>query len=183
MKLSRHSFRVYETQSTDVSANDELNAESDSTTSYMGAFKRISFVPKSIRCPFQILGCYKEFNITHEEEWVKHNLTHFIKIGWVGAPVQVQPPKHWRCYCGAEVRAVSGSLCWRERMRHVQHHHEDGYIRVRTDFALIEYLWANGLLSQKLYRDLIPVKFYTGGSNSSTIRRRNRQLLFREETR
>ena len=155
MKSSKQPFQFYETQSTDVSANDELNAELDSTTSYMGAFKRISFVPKSIRCPFQFLGCYKEFNITHEEEWVKHGLTHFMKTRWGRAPVQVQPPKHWRCYCGAEVRAVSGSLCWRERMRH---HHEDGYIRVRTDLALIEYLWEEGILDPASYRELKPIR-------------------------
>ena len=125
----------------------------------MGAFKRISFAPKSIRCYFHVLGCYEEFNITHEEEWVKHSLTHLIKARRGKDPVQVQPPKHWWCnFCGAEFGAVSGSFYWRERMRHVLHHHEDEYSLARTDWALVEYLWKEGLLRPGLYQELKPVR-------------------------
>ena len=124
----------------------------------MGAFKRISFVPKSIRCYFHLLGCYEEFNTTHEEEWMQHSLTHLMMPSF-GKAVLVQPPKHSRCiFCGAEFAALRSYLCWRERMHHFLHHHEDEYSRARIDFTFVEHLWEEGFLRPELYRELKSVR-------------------------
>ncbi len=108
----------------------------------------------SLQCPFRFLDCYKEFSISHEEEWIKHSLTHFVKKPRRGrTPVQVQPPKRCRCcFCGAEFRAVSGVLCWRDRMSHAMRHHQ------RTDFAHFEYeyFWQQGIIPEEVYRELKP---------------------------
>ena len=108
----------------------------------------------SLRCPCHVLDCQKEFNISQEKEWVKHSLTHFVKKPRHGRdPVRVQPPTHCRCYfCGAEFRAASGNLCWRDRMRHIQLHHE----HEGPDQALIKYLWEAGIMGTEVKREILP---------------------------
>ena len=111
-----------------------------------------------LRCPFRVLNCHKEFNINHKKKWEEHSLTHLMKKPRRGGkPVQVHPPKHCRCYfCGAEFRAASGNLCFRDRMSHINHHHGYEHHVLRQDFALNEYLWEVGIMPLEIYRELKP---------------------------
>lgn len=113
--------------------------------------------PRSLQCPFHFLGCKEEFHIWRERQWVKHSLTHFQTQGarrYAGLVRRVEPPKSCRCYfCKRKFSSLSGTACWKDYMNHI-HHCGLGHEWLPPDSTLIEYLWQEGLISGKTYRDL-----------------------------
>ena len=111
-----------------------------------------------LECPFTFIKCFRQFSVSNEREWIRHSLEHF-RIGG-RRPTKVDPPKiNSCCFCRETFRADSGAMSWRDRMDHVKIHHQHFGHRLaaaRPDFALVEYLWQNGLLSQADYRELKP---------------------------
>lgn len=111
-----------------------------------------------LECPFTFIKCFRQFAVSNEQEWIQHSLEHF-KIR-TGRPKRIDPPKINRCcFCPHTFEASSGVDSWRERMDHVKVHHQylgHRLAAARHDFALVEYFWQNGLLSQTDYRELKP---------------------------
>ena len=111
-----------------------------------------------LECPFTFIKCFRQFAVSNEREWIQHSLEHF-RIGG-RRPRRVEPPKtNSCCFCSRMFRRSKGIDSWRDRMDHVKIHH--GYVghrlaAARHDFALVEYLWQNGVLSQADYRELKP---------------------------
>ena len=108
-----------------------------------------------LECPFTFIKCFKQFAVSNERAWIKHSLEHFC----IGGRRRVDPPKtNSCCFCPDVFRASDGVASWRERMDHVKVHHHLGHrlAAARHDFALVEYLWQNGLLSPVDYRELKP---------------------------
>ncbi len=108
-----------------------------------------------LECPFTFIKCFRQFAVSNEREWIQHSLEHFR----IGAR-RVEPPKtNSCCFCSQMFRRSKGIDSWRDRMDHVKIHH--GYVghrlaAARHDFALVEYLWQNGVLSLADYRELKP---------------------------
>ncbi|CAF9927718.1 hypothetical protein IMSHALPRED_007283 [Imshaugia aleurites] len=110
-----------------------------------------------LECPFTFIKCFKQFARSNEREWIQHSLEHFRIAG--RRPRRVDPPKtNSCCFCPVDFRASNGLVSWQERMSHVKIHHLFGHrlAAARHDFALVEYLWQNGVLSQADYRELKP---------------------------
>ena len=110
-----------------------------------------------LECPFAFIKCFKQFAVSHEREWIQHSLGHFRVDG--RRPRMVDPPKtNSCCFCPQTFQTSSGVTSWRERMDHIRVHHLFGHrlAAARHDFALVEYLWQNGLLSPADYRELKP---------------------------
>ena len=111
-----------------------------------------------LECPFTFIKCFKQFAVSNEREWILHSLEHFRIDG--RRPKRVDPPKvNSCCFCPQTFQASSGAISWRDRMDHVKIHHQylgHRLAAARHDFALVEYLWQNGLLSPADYRELKP---------------------------
>ena len=111
-----------------------------------------------LECPFSFIKCFREFAVSNEREWIRHSLEHFRIDG--RRPRRVDPPRINRCcFCPETFQASSGAVSWLERMEHVKIHHQylgHRLAAARPDFALVEYLWQNGLLSPADYRELKP---------------------------
>ena len=108
-----------------------------------------------LECPFAFIKCFKQFAVSHEREWIQHSLGHFRVDG--RRPRMVDPPKtNSCCFCPQTFQASSGVISWRDRMDHVKVHHLFGHrmAYARHDFALVEYLFQNALLSSADYCDL-----------------------------
>ena len=108
-----------------------------------------------LECPFTFLKCFRQFPPSNEHEWIQHSLEHF-RVNR-RRPRMVDPPKtNSCCFCSQTFQASSGAISWRKRMDHVKLHHTFGHrlAAARHDFALVEYLWQNGLLSPADYHDL-----------------------------
>ena len=111
-----------------------------------------------LECPFSFIKCFRQFAVSNERAWIQHSLEHFCIGG--GRPRRVDPPKvNSCCFCPDVFRASDGVASWRERMEHVKVHHTylgHRLAAARHDFALVEYLWQNKLLSIADYRELKP---------------------------
>lgn len=111
-----------------------------------------------LECPFAFIKCFKQFAVSNEREWIQHSLEHFRTSH--GRAKKVDPPKfNSCCFCSKTFHGSSGIDSWRERMDHVKVHHQylgHRLAAARHDFALVEYLWQNGLLSLADYRELKP---------------------------
>lgn len=111
-----------------------------------------------LECPFTFIKCFRQFAVSNEREWIQHSLEHFRIDG--RRPRRVDPPKiNSCCFCSQTFQAPTGAISWRDRMEHVKIHHQYVGHRLaagRHDFALVEYLWQNGLLSPADYRELKP---------------------------
>lgn len=109
-----------------------------------------------LECPFTFIKCFRQFAVSNEREWIQHSLEHFKTKG--ARQKRIDPPKINRCcFCPDTFKASSGVDSWRERMDHVQVHHQylgHRLAAARHDFALVEYLWQNSLLSSADYREL-----------------------------
>ena len=112
-----------------------------------------------LECPFTFMRCFKQFAVSNERDWIQHSLDHFRING--RRPRTVDPPKiNSCCFCSQTFQASSGAISWRDRMDHVKIHHQylgHRLAAARHDFALVEYLWQNGLLSPAEYRELKPI--------------------------
>ena len=111
-----------------------------------------------LECPFTFIQCFRQFAVSNEREWIRHSLEHF-RVGG-SRPRRVDPPMiNSCCFCPQKFVASSGARSWRDRMDHVKIHHQHFGHRLaaaRHDFALVEYLWQNRLLSLADYRELKP---------------------------
>ena len=111
-----------------------------------------------LECPFTFLKCFRQFAVSNERAWIQHSLEHFRKNG--GRPKRVDPPQmNSCCFCPEKFQAASGIISWRARMDHVKVHQQHFGHRLATarhDFALVEYLWQQGVLSLADYRELKP---------------------------
>lgn len=111
-----------------------------------------------LECPFAFIKCFRQFGVSNEREWIQHSLDHFRLDGKRSR--MVDPPKiNACCFCPDTFEASSGIASWRDRMDHVRIHHlylDHRVATARHDFALVERLWHNGLLSPAEYRDLNP---------------------------
>ena len=111
-----------------------------------------------LECPFTFLKCFRRFAVSDEGEWIQHSLEHFRTNE--RRPRKVDPPKmNSCCFCPQTFRASSGIQSWRDRMDHVKVHQQHfGHLlaAARHDFALIEYLWQQRVLSLTDYRQLKP---------------------------
>ena len=112
-----------------------------------------------LECPFTFLKCFRQFAVSNEREWIQHSLEHFRIIDRRRSS-RVDPPKNNSCcFCFQTFQASSGVDSWRDRMDHVKFHHAllgHRLAAARHDFALVEYLWQNGVLSLADYRELKP---------------------------
>lgn len=115
-----------------------------------------------LECPFPFLRCYRQFAITNEQPWLDHSMTHFVKPGRRGRPAKKPAPKPPKenvcCFCDEDFESSSGVLSWQHRMSHVKLHHERGHrmAHARLNFALVEYMWEEGLIEVEDYRELKP---------------------------
>lgn len=111
-----------------------------------------------LECPFTFIKCFRQFAVSNEQEWIQHSLEHFKIKGT--RPRRIDPPKINRCcFCPRVFEASIGVISWRDRMDHVKIHHQylgHRLAAARHDFALVEYLWQNSLLSLADYRELKP---------------------------
>ena len=111
-----------------------------------------------LECPFIFLKCSRQFDISNEGDWIHHSLEHFRIDG--KRPRRVDPPRvNSCCFCSETFQASSGISSWRARMHHVKIHQQHFGHRLATarhDFALVEYLWQQGVLSLVDYRELKP---------------------------
>lgn len=111
-----------------------------------------------LECPFTFIKCFRQFSVSNEREWIQHSLEHFRMDG--RRPRRVDPPKiNSCCFCPERFQASRGVDSWRDRMDHVKIHHQylgHRLAAARHDFALVEYLWQNGLMSLADYRELKP---------------------------
>ena len=111
-----------------------------------------------LECPFTFLKCFRQFAVSNERDWIQHSLEHFRSNG--ARPKRVDPPKmNSCCFCPQKFQASSGNISWRARMDHVKVHQKHFGHRLaaaRHDFALVEYLWQQGVLSLVDYRELKP---------------------------
>ena len=109
-------------------------------------------------CPFTFLKCFRQFAISNEGDWIQHSLEHFRTNK--ERPRRVDPPKmNSCCFCPQKFQASSGNISWRARMDHVKVHQKHFGHRLATarhDFALVEHLWQEGVLSLADYRELRP---------------------------
>lgn len=102
--------------------------------------------PRALECPFNQLFCLLTFS--NKEDWISHSLTHFKRV---------PPPESNKCcFCSAVFQYPTGERSWRERMGHVELHHQLGHrlATARPDFELFSYLWRHRLISDADYRDL-----------------------------
>ena len=111
-----------------------------------------------LECPFTFIKCFRQFAVSNEWEWFQHSLEHFKIKG--RRPKRIDPPSINRCcFCPETFEASNGLVSWRDRMDHVKVHHQylgHRLAAARHDFALVEYLWQNGVLSLADYRELKP---------------------------
>ena len=111
-----------------------------------------------LECPFTFLKCFRQFPVSNEGEWIQHSLEHFRING--RRPRKIDPPKiNYCCFCPQTFPASSGIQSWRDRMGHIKVHQVHfGHLlaAARHDFALVEYLRQQGLLSLREYRQLKP---------------------------
>ena len=111
-----------------------------------------------LECPFTFLRCFRQFAVSNERDWIQHSLEHFRSNG--ERPKRVDPPQmNSCCFCPQTFSASSGLISWRARMDHVKVHQQHFGHRLaaaRHDFALVEYLWQQGVLSPVDYRELKP---------------------------
>ena len=120
-----------------------------------------------LECPFTFLRCFRQFALLNERDWIQHSLEHFRIYG--ERPRRVDPPQmNSCCFCSETFQASSGIISWRARMDHVKVHQQHFGHRLATarhDFALVEYLWRQGVLSPADYRELKPT---TAAASRST---------------
>ena len=120
-----------------------------------------------LECPFTFLKCFRQFAVSNERDWIQHSLEHFRING--ERPRRVNPPQmNSCCFCPQTFQASSGTISWRARMDHVKVHQQHFGHRLaaaRHDFALVEYLWQQGVLSLADYRELKPA---TAAASRST---------------
>ena len=111
-----------------------------------------------LECPFSFIKCFRQFAVANERNWIQHSLEHFRTNE--RRPRMVDPPKtNSCCFCDRTFQSSSGLVSWQERMDHVKVHHQylgQRLAAARHDFALVEYLWQNGVLSLADYRELKP---------------------------
>lgn len=111
-----------------------------------------------LECPFSFINCFRQFAVSNERQWFQHSLEHF-RIGG-RRPRKIDPPKNNSCcFCSAVFTASDGIVSWRDRMDHVKLHQSlvgHRLAAARLDFALVEYLWRQGILSLADYRELKP---------------------------
>ena len=111
-----------------------------------------------LECPFAFLKCFRQFAVSNERDWIQHSLEHFRVNG--ERPRRVNPPQmNSCCFCPQTFQASSGIISWRARMDHVKIHQQHFGHRLATarhDFALVEYLWQQRVLSLADYRELHP---------------------------
>ena len=122
-----------------------------------------------LECPFTFLKCFRQFALSNEGDWIHHSLEHFRING--ERPRRVDPPRvNSCCFCSETFQASSGSSSWRARMDHVKIHQQHFGHRLATarhDFALVEYLWQQGVLSLADYRELKPTTAAAAASRST----------------
>ena len=122
-----------------------------------------------LECPFAFLKCFRQFAVSNERDWIQHSLEHFRING--ERPRRVDPPQmNSCCFCRQTFQASSGLISWRARMEHVKIHQQHFGHRLavaRHDFALVEYLWQQGVLSLADYRELKPTIATTSRSTQN----------------
>ncbi|KAI9644192.1 hypothetical protein NHQ30_007546 [Ciborinia camelliae] len=97
-------------------------------------------------CEFLWADCHVEFHPDNFENWLAHTLTHFANL---------PPPSKCVClFCDDEVFEDNDDPRnnWRQRMIHNREHFIDGETNIRPDFLVIDYMWKNGLITDKDYR-------------------------------
>jgi hypothetical protein len=103
--------------------------------------------PAVFECPFNFLNCLMTF--TSFSEWLRHSQTHFGKV---------EPPTRNKCcFCDRTFAAPKGKASWREKLEHVQLHHQLGHrlAHARPDFELYLYLWQKRVIDDVQYRALL----------------------------
>ncbi|KAL6717501.1 hypothetical protein ACLMJK_005416 [Lecanora helva] len=114
-------------------------------------------LPTPLQCPFRILGCPLDYS--NFQHWLWHSIGHF-KTGpsrLASESATVMPPQENRCcFCPKKFFSISGMRSWVERMHHVAEHHRIGHTlsHARTDFQLLDHLWANYLIDEETYREI-----------------------------
>lgn len=93
-------------------------------------------------CEFISLDCEVTFHIDDFENWLRHNLTHFNNL---------PPPSRCSClFCDVEFEDNHNPYHnWRNRMSHSREHIIDGGTNIRPDFAVLQYMWMNGLMNHE----------------------------------
>ena len=100
-----------------------------------------------------ILDCRLEFDMNHQDSWIKHSLTHFKSIHGDKVP---PPITNKCCFCDKIVRGNTGEESWEIKLKHIRDaHHVNGHrmAAARPDFELVRYLWGAEVIDNVKFRD------------------------------
>lgn len=99
-----------------------------------------------LECPFNFLECIMTFRIF--DDWFKHSLEHFGDVG--------PSTSNGCCFCDETFNSTDGMQSWRNRMQHLELHHQLGHrlATARPSFQLYDYLWNKKLISTAVYKNL-----------------------------
>jgi hypothetical protein len=101
-------------------------------------------------CEFEFTGCSLKFHPSQFEAWIAHTASHFSGN---------LPPKSICTFCDDEDTCFEDEhdlvSNWRKRMLHIGAHMQNftPHNQRRPDYFILEYMWANGLVSVEDYSD------------------------------
>ncbi|KAG8531018.1 uncharacterized protein KY384_004375 [Bacidia gigantensis] len=148
------------TESIDTSFGEETLNESfrvpyiDAGTWELPAYPPSRRTPV-LQCPFEILGCRREFPKEDESAWIEHSLDHFVTND--ASRQRFAPPKdNSCCFCQKLFQYEDGTVSWRQRMMHIAAHHRLGHslAHAQPNFSLLIYLWQKRVIDDETFRDI-----------------------------